>query len=202
MSRWLSSVSLRSLSYATLFAERIIRHLQTCGCDLDGVTWQSDNGSEFVGSWQAKHDSAFTAAIQRVPGQVHRTIPPGQHRFQADVETVHSLMESEFYEIERFADRNQFLAKANAYQLYFNLARKNSAKENQTPWQLVNDKQPHADPRLPLLSAQYLDQLYHQRLHCSAPGGYDVWALPSKLDNRRGASLPKADELESTSHQR
>lgn len=167
-----------SLAYATVFAERIIQHLQTCGIDLHGVTWQSDNGTEFVGSWQAKHDSAFTAAIQRIPGQFHRTIPPGQHRFQADVETVHNLMEQEFYEIERFAGRDDFIAAANDYQLFFNLARTNSAKEGKTPWQLVQDKLPHPHPMLPLLPVAYLDELHEQILHSPAAGGYDVGGLP------------------------
>ncbi len=167
-----------SLSYADLFADRIIQHLQRCGIDMSQTTWQTDNGSEFIGSWQAKDDSAFTKTIQRVPGQVHRTIPPGQHRFQADVETVHSLMETEFFEIEPFAGRQNFIDKATTYQLFFNLARKNSGKENKTPWELVNDKHPRADPRLPLLPPVYLDKLFHERLHSKTPGGYDVWALP------------------------
>ena len=168
-----------SLAYATIFAERIIKHLQACGHDLNGVTWQSDNGSEFIGSWQAKNDSAFTDAIQRVKGQTHRTIPPGQHRFQADVETVHNLMEQEFYEIESFTSRDDFIERANHYQWFFNIARKNSAKENMTPWELAQVKQPAADPLLPLLSVEYLDQLHDAVLHSSVRGGYDVWALPS-----------------------
>jgi len=167
-----------SLAYATVFAERIIKHLQACGVDLGGACWQSDNGSEFVGSWQAKSDSAFTAAVQRVPGQTHRTIPPGQHRFQADVETVHNLMEQEFYEVERFAGRADFLAAADHYQLFFNLARRNSAKEDKTPWELVNEKLAKPDPMLPLLSVPYLDELHANILHSPAAGGYDVWGLP------------------------
>jgi len=166
------------LSYATVFAERIIRHLQNCRVDLSNATWQSDNGCEFVGSWQAKNDSSFTAAIQRIHGQTHRTIPPGQHRFQADVETVHNLMEQEFYEIEHFTGRHDFLAAANSYNLFFNLARTNSAKEHKTPWQLVQEKLPTADPTLPLLSVTYLDELHDSILHSSAAGGYDVWGLP------------------------
>jgi transposase len=167
-----------SLSYADLFADRIIQHLQRCGVDLSQTTWQTDNGSEFIGSWQAKDDSAFTKTIQRIPGQVHRTIPPGQHRFQADVETVHSLIETEFYEIESFSGRRDFLNKATTYQLFFNLARRNSGKENKTPWELVLEKNPKADPRLALLPPVYLDELLDQRLHSTTPRGYDVWALP------------------------
>lgn len=167
-----------SLAYATVFAERIIKHLLDCGADLSAATWQSDNGSEFVGSWQARQDSAFTLAVQRVKGQTHRTIPPGQHRFQADVETVHNLMEQEFYEVEHFTGRGDFLAAADHYQLFFNLARRNSAKEHKTPWDLVRQKLPGADPRLPLLSVVYLDELHESILHSPAVGGYDVWGLP------------------------
>lgn len=167
-----------SLTYATVFAQRIIQHLQQCRIDLSAATWQSDNGSEFIGSWQARDDSAFTYAIQRIKGQVHRTIPPGQHRFQADVETIHNLMEQEFYEIESFTDREDFIARADQYQLFFNLARTNSAKENKTPWQLVREKLPDADAMLPLLSVQYLDELYDAILHSTPAAGYDVWGLP------------------------
>jgi len=81
-----------------------------------------------------------------VKGQAHRTIPPGPHRFQADVETVHNLMEQEFYEVERFASRADFLAAANHYQLFFNLARRNSAKEGKTPWNCWREQTPQRRP--------------------------------------------------------
>jgi transposase len=168
-----------SLSYATLFAERILKHLEACGLRRLRATWQSDNGSEFIGSWQAKDDSAFTKAVEAVPGYTHRTIPPGQHRFQADVETVHSLMETEFFEIETFRHRTDFLAKVTSYNLFFNLARKNSGKENKTPWELVLEKRPKAHPLLPLLAPVYLDLLAIKHLQSSSARGYDVWALPS-----------------------
>lgn len=149
-----------SLTYATLFAQYIIQHLQDSGVDLSQATWQSDNGSEFIGSWQAKTDSIFTQTIESVPGQKHRTIPPGAHRFQADVETVHNLIEFEFFEIESFAHRADFLAKANTYQLWFNLVRKNSGKENKTPWTLIQEKQKDSNPRLPMLPPVLLENLF------------------------------------------
>ncbi len=168
----------RSLAYATLFAQYIIQRLQDCQVDLSKATWQSDNGSEFIGSWQAKNDSIFTQAIESVPGQVHRTIPPGAHRFQADVETVHNLIEFEFYEIETFTDRTDFLAKANTYQLWFNLERKNSAKENKTPWQLVQEKQPDIDSRLPLLPPVFLEDLFEINYSYRLSGGDHVGIAP------------------------
>jgi len=116
--------------------------------------------------------------VPRLPGHTHRTIPPGQHRFQADVETVHSLMEPEFYEVESFRDRADFLKKAASYNLFFNLARKNSGKENKTPWELVLEKRPKASPLLPLLAPVFLDELLVNQLHNDPQRGYDVWALP------------------------
>jgi hypothetical protein len=47
-----------------------------------------------------------------------------------------------------------------------------------TPWDLTQLKLPSADPHLPLLSVEYLDQLHDSVLHSSVRGGYDVWALP------------------------
>ena len=167
-----------SLSYADLFAAQIIEHLKTCGQTLAQTTWQSDNGSEFIGSWQAKEPSAFTNTVEAVPGQTHRTIPPGAHRFQADVETVHEIMEKEFYLIERFKDRSDFIRKARSYLLYFNIARTNSGKENKTPWQLLKDKNEKADPRIPVFMVRYLDRLHENNLHKASSGGYDVGVLP------------------------
>ena len=115
----------RSLTYATLFAKYLNYHLQRTGVDLSKTTRQTDNGSEYIGSWQAKDDSAYTKAVQKVDGQIHFTIPAGAHRFQADVETVHNLIEVEFYEVENFKDREDFLNKAYSYQLFFNLLRPN-----------------------------------------------------------------------------
>jgi hypothetical protein len=167
-----------SLTYATLFAQYIIQHLHRCGIDLSQATWQSDNGSEFIGSWQAKEDSVFTQTIESVPGQKHTTIPPGAHRFQADVETVHNLIEIEFFEVEPFADRTHFLAKANSYQLWFNLARKNSGKEYKTPWQLIQEKQADIDPRLPMLPPVFLEDLFKINYSYMLPGGDHVGIAP------------------------
>ena len=165
-----------SLTYAELFAERITQHLARHGVRLPHVTWQTDNGSEFVGSWQAVEPSAFTRTLQKA-GCRHKTIPPGAHRFQADVETVHGLMETEFY-LERFRDRRDFLAKAATYQHFFNYVRPNSGKEDQCPWDLIQEKLPHAPLSLLYLPLVFLEDLLHQRLHPDS-GVHDVWGHPS-----------------------
>jgi transposase len=173
----------RSLTYATLFAERILRHLRNCGVDLSRVTFQSDNGSEFVGSWQQKGPSSFTHLVQSQFGASHRTIPPAAHTFQSDVETLHRLIEDEFFDIESFHHRHDFLTKAITYQLFFNVARSNSGKEHQTPLQILRLRTPNLDPRLVLLPPVFLEDLLHRHLsaiHSStAPGGHHLPSLPS-----------------------
>ena len=108
-----------------------------CGFDLSKTTRQSDNGPEFVGSRQSSGKSAFIRLTESIPGQRHHAIPPGAHRFQSDVETFHGLEETEFFEVESFASREDFLAKAAAYMVYFNAVRKNSGKEMKTPLALI-----------------------------------------------------------------
>lgn len=51
-----------------------------------------------------------------------------------------------FFDLETFSRRGDFLTMVDTYQLYFNLARHNSHKEDQTPWQII---EPLA-PRVPL----------------------------------------------------
>ena len=68
-----------------------------------------------------------------MPGLEHTTIPPSAHTWQADVETAYRLIEDEFYEVERFSGRQNFLQKAASYNLWFNVARKNSYKGHRPP---------------------------------------------------------------------
>src|SRR5208337_2086111 len=75
--QFLGYASERSLSYAALFIKIIIAHLVSCGVNLNKSIIQSDNGSEFVGSWNAHHDSIFTKTIENSGyGCIHKTIPP------------------------------------------------------------------------------------------------------------------------------
>ena len=168
----------RSLIYATLFAKRIISHLIACGVNLNNCRFQTDNGSEFIGSWNAQNDSSFTTTVTAVEGLEHTTIPPGAHTWQADVETVHRLIEDEFYEVESFQNRNDFLKKATTYNLWFNVARKNRYKGNRTPWKIAKEKIPKLNPNLPILPPVFLDKLYFQRTSFVTSGGYDVIPHP------------------------
>jgi transposase len=123
-----------NMSNSVSFVEQIAQHLLSNGVDLNKTLIQTDNGSEFIGSWNAKKDSAFTEKVSSY-SMTHRTIPVKAHTWQADVETSHNLIEKEFYTIEGFNSVPHLQQKMGTYLLWFNFLRKNSYKENQTPLQ-------------------------------------------------------------------
>jgi transposase len=169
----------RSLIHSTLFAAFINYQLTKYKALPDLPTYcQTDNGNEFCGSWNAKEPSAYTNTVELLPGQSHVTIFPGAHRMQADVETIHNLMEMEFYEIEKFADRADFINKASTYQLFFNLERPNSYKEFKTPWQLAHEKKPNLDKRLLMTVAVDLDALLNSYTSSFTQGGNNLLTDP------------------------
>jgi transposase len=170
-----------TLAYAKLFAEIILSHLQRCGVRLKGSRVQTDNGCEFVGNWQRKTDSKFTEAVESVKGLVHTTIPPRAHTWQSDVETAHRLVEDEFYEVERFTSRSDFIRKAGAYNLWFNVGRRNSGKEHKTPWELIHEREPGVGAAVCALPPVYLDELFMRKLDSKLLWGYDVIPHPSPL---------------------
>lgn len=168
----------KSLIHAQLFAIYINHFLKKYKALPDYSVRQTDNGSEYIGSWKAKESSIYTKAIESLEGQYHRTIFPGAHRMQSDVETIHNLMEMEFYEIEQFQNRLDFFNKAACYQLFFNLHRPNSYKENKTPWQLVQEKNPGLDKHLLMIPPVDLDQLFAWYAPILAKGGNNLLTVP------------------------
>ena len=168
----------RSLAHSQLFALYINHFLKKFHALPDQSLRQTDNGSEYIGSWNAKEPSAYTRTIESLPGATHQTIYPGAHRMQSDVETIHNLMEAEFYEIEHFKNRSDFMAKATAYQLFFNLHRPNSYKEHKTPWQLTKEKKPDLDQHLLMIPPVDLDRLFHWKMSLTQEGGNDLLTVP------------------------
>jgi transposase len=172
----------RSLINSELFAEYVNEHLKKYGLIVKEGVRQTDNGSEYIGSWSAKEPSAYTIAIE-ADNLIHSTIPPGAHRFQSDVETVHNLIEVEFYELETFTDRDDFMQKAYAYQLFFNLERPNTYKERKSPWQLAKEKRPDIPKEALMLPPVDLDALLDKKLANLTQRGYDVCSAPLRLKN-------------------
>jgi len=160
----------RSAAASAVFAARIQRHLDRYGIELRHLVWQTDNGSEFVGGHDAQgRRTGFPAALG---DSEHVRIPPAAHTYQSDVETVHRLVEDEFFDLEPFSSRGDFLAKAHTYQLYFNLVRPNSHKENQSPWQIMERLAARSPLELCLLPPVYLDYYLNDQ------GGYDLCRHP------------------------
>jgi len=151
----------RSASASAVFASRIQQHLDRYGVSLRDLVWQTDNGGEFKGD--------FPKALGH---SQHVRIPPSAHTYQSDVETVHRLEEDEFFDLEDFSSRGDFLAKAHTYQLYFNLARPNSHKNYQSPWQIIERLAPRSPLELCLLPPVFLDY------YLNDSGGYDVPRQP------------------------
>lgn len=179
-----------TLAYSKLFAEIILEHLQRCGVKFRSSRLQTDHGCEFVGSWQAKSESEFTRVVEAHRGLRHTTAPVRAHTWQSDVETAHRLIEDEFYEVERFRSRADFLAKAGAYNLWFNVARRNSGKEHRTPWELIHEKEPKVDPAICALPPVFLDELFMMKLDSKLRWGYDV--IPHPLFAPHGVRTPTA----------
>jgi transposase len=164
---------------ATLFGAYVANHLQAHGVDLAGRIAQTDNGAEFVGSWQAKTPSPFTTLVEDHFQMEHRRIPPGWKTANSDVETSHGRIEDEFYRIETFSRLGEFLGKATTYQLYFNFQRKNRWKGRKPPWELLQAERPDLPPQVLALSPLVLDQLL------------DAFAPPKeKIDARGGYLVP------------
>ncbi len=151
-------------------AARIQRHLSRYGVSLRDLVWQTDNGGEFIGRHNPHGPrSAFPAALG---DSEHVRIPPAAHTYQSDVETVHRLVEDEFFDLETFTSRGEFLAKVYTYQLYFNLVRPNSHKGWLSPWQIIERLAPRSPLELCLLPPVFLDY------YVNDSGGYDLPRLP------------------------
>jgi transposase len=127
-----------SKSYATFLAEQLSVHLAGHGVDLSGLTWQTDNGCEFL---ENQEEQGLPATV-RALGSAHRYIPPKRYTWQSDVETVHRLVEDEFFDRETFTGPSEFWAKVTTYWHYFNLVRPNRGKEWQSPLQILQAKAP------------------------------------------------------------
>jgi transposase-like protein len=155
---WLSFSHVNDSTYALLFADRLLAHFKKHGVSLSELTVQTDNGSEFGGNWNRKSLPAFTKLVEKKwRCRQHKFNPPHRSTYNSDVEAVHGIMEPEFYNLEAFSvSPSQFLAKAFSYQLYFNLLRKNSNKNNQTPEQLCRTRAPNVDPKIFYLPAVLL----------------------------------------------
>jgi hypothetical protein len=88
-----------SKTYAVLTVKRLLKHLEKHGVDLTEVVIQSDNGPEFDGGRLNQKSEGFVSAIEKDFPSRHVYIPPGCSNANADVESVHATIETEFFDI-------------------------------------------------------------------------------------------------------
>jgi len=167
-----------SEEHACCFVAAVGAHLKRCGRPLrDFATIQTDNGSEFAGAERSERNRGFHYTVEKRLQAKHRFIPPGKKNYQADVESLHERIEPEFFDLERFKNRNQFFGKASAWQLWWNTTRKTQYKRNRSPDDILKEDCPNRDPRIWMLPAIDLDAAIREK---TGTGGYYVPALPER----------------------
>lgn len=159
---WVSYGNELSMDYATRIVKRFLTHLAACGVALSRVTIQTDWGSEYDGAALSPKENGFIRSIESFGAQ-HRASPPGCPNANADVETVHATIEDEFFNLESFDSREDFLRKVTTYQHWYNLSRKNRSKGWRTPLDILNEKDPRMSPAVLMLSPILLEDWSRSR---------------------------------------
>lgn len=172
-------------TYASLFARYVIEHLRSYGINTARIAWQTDNGSEYIGSVRKKTNrlSAFEKVLTKYDIE-HSRIPPRAAYLQGDVETFHRIVEDELYEIESYDNRLEFLGKAYAYQLYFNYIRKNRYRDNKSPLEILKERFPSIDEDILNLPPIRLESLLDTWYKNKGQSGYHVPKPAHQVRNR------------------
>jgi hypothetical protein len=172
-----------SEQYSTLLTETYLSHLKSFGVDPKDVEIQTDNGSEFGARKRDVTTPGFVNMIMIEWGASHNYIPPGCSNANADVESFHSTVELEFFNLESFKTKEEFFRKAQAYQYFYNFARPNFSKGGKTPLQIVLKDRPEISPEVLNFPVYDLDALFRQKMelpnYC-VQGGQYVHKLPEK----------------------
>jgi transposase len=170
----------KSASNACLFAQILCEHLRKCSVNMKHLKFQTDNGSEFIGCFRLdKTRDGFGATVEGFKA-VHKRIPPRAWSYNSDVETVHSTIESEFYDLEYFESIKDFHRRIASYQAWYNLIRENSNKDYKSPLQITRELGPNIDltvAKLPPLMLDWLGPDYITKDELSQRG-YDVPCYP------------------------
>jgi len=175
-----------SKTYATFAVDRFLAHLAAHGIDPKSVTIQTDLGSEFDGDTVHRRAEGFCGTIEQQWGAHHRFNPPACPNANADVESVHATIEGEFFDAQVFTSRADFFAKVATYQLWYNVARKNSSRGWKSPADLLAAKEPQISPKIFLLHPLALERLFPTQ------GGHDVPGPPAlgPMSRSSGERMP------------
>lgn len=128
--------------------------------EINQLTVQTDNGSEFSGAARKIETAPFVQMVEKTHGANHVYIRPGHCNANADVESSHELIETEFYDLTMFADRDDFFRKVESYRLYFNFLRPNFYKGKKTPQEIcLNDWNANISYNYSLIKTLDLDKV-------------------------------------------
>lgn len=154
----------KNAANACLFVRKICEHLEKCGVDMSKLNIQTDNGSEFIGCRRQNGSRDGFETVVNAFGSKHKRIPVRAWSYNSDVETVHSTIECEFFDIENFEGPEDFHLRVASYQAWYNLVRINSHKDNKSPWQIINDSEPKLNIDIAKLTPIMLDWLEPDRI--------------------------------------
>ena len=149
-----------SEQYSTMLTETYLSHLKSFGIEIADVIIQTDNGSEFGARKRDIKTPGFVNTIVMEYGAKHQYIPPGCCNANADVESFHSTVEREFFDLETFASKKEFFAKAQVYQSFYNFARPNFSKKGRSPLQILLEDRPGISPEVLNFPVYDLDALF------------------------------------------
>ena len=166
----------RSPSYAPFLAEPISVHLAGHGADLTRLVWPTDNGGAFL----ENQDEPGLPATVRALGSDPRYIPPKRSPWQRAGETVHRLVDDEFFDREAFSGPADFWRKSTPGWHYFDLVRPTRGKEWQRPLQILNAKAPALAGAVLHWRPINLAQRHNAYLPPPNNRGHDLPSFPSK----------------------
>ena len=167
---------------SAIFADRVLSHLKRFGITPRIV--QTDNGTEFVNTQNALDETLFTQVVTRNGWTRHRRIPPGAKTFQSDVESLHWIVEREFYDFVKVRSPQNFIDKLRAYQWGFNTMRKNGYRGNKTPLEILRNESDDAYAKLPKEILDFPSCILDHKLSAFLKGGYHV-GLPTTTRPKR-----------------
>jgi len=168
-----------SIAHSCIFGRLLCEFLKKNGINLRKVRFQYDNGSEFIGAIYAKNYSKFEKLLMSYGADINR-IPIGQWSWNADVETVHAIIEREFFDIEVFNSREHFFRKINNYMFFFNTMRKNSNKKDKTPLDILIEKD--KNPELVNWFVPNLDKLLSKKMDVTLDPDLDLATLKNNFN--------------------
>jgi transposase len=168
-----------SEQYSTILTEIYFRHLKSFDIQLNEVIIQTDNGSEFGAKKRNIKTPGFVNMIFEEYNATHQYIPPGCSNANADVESFHSTIELEFFDLERFESKDDFFMKTQVFLYFYNFLRPNFSKRGKTPVQILLEDRPKINPAILNFPVYNLDALFRQKMEIF--GGQYVQKLPGLI---------------------